>query len=1173
MQRELTPYQKEALDYSSNILLTANAGSGKTFVLSKRFVEILLSENTELDNIVAITFTDKAAGELNKRIAFEIEARIEIENDEIKLEKLESVRRQLVSASISTIHSFCINILKEFAPEAGIDVSFIPIDQNTSDELIELSVDEAVNHLITNASHSENVKYLIRFFGSKQTLFNHLITSVRQRKTIEQNLNVIYEKPESEISNRFNVMFEETFIKLFEKSLTDVIRAVKEINSHVLKQTNGNELAGEIAGYLRKYDSSKSLFEKIGVINQIDKLIVTKSERTIKKTKYLTKERDDFQLQIDTAEKLFNELRPFFEIVEPEASSLEMARFGKIFLSVHEHAASIYNSKKHQKGFLDFEDILLFTLGLIKLDEVQEYLRNKFKYIMIDEYQDTDEIQYKIFMPVLDNLKHGNLFVVGDEKQSIYRFRDADLRVFNKTKSDIETEAEGGKLLNLPHSFRMAPQLILFTNKLFEKLFDKPLEIFNEVAYNQLVCAKSENEKACVEFLLADKEKEITEAELVASRILELISKGETELNEIGILCRKRNLFKELEDEFVKHNIPYSIVGGKGFYQRQVIYDVYNYLSFILNNDDDAALVGILRSPFYNLSDADLFEISLEEGNTFYSKLKRHAKSKNELNKIISQLEEHSLFSFNSEIFILLRRMLLQTGYWAVAASRKNSEQELANLEKLLVLARSFSEKSFKTLYDFTTFLRESIETMEDEGQAQVAQDDNTVKLLTIHQAKGLEYKAVFLYGCNGYAREDSVKTRGLNIDKEFGLIAKVPLNNNYFEEYVSAPVAELYNFINHKKNSAEIKRLLYVAVTRAENYLFISAAHKEYKAQRDSFFQLFNEGLNLNYDEENRLSGKVTFMKSAEDNYDRYDKDVDLDINIVKEKKAQSALPQNVVDNIDETKYLIDKIGDVPEKEIISATKISMFTQCPVKYELTYDLGYSTIFNFIKKQQNVYEFNEKEDDDSKSFGDVKGRIIHNILKDEFDVDKLEEIVDENILSEAAAVAVLTSDLKTSIVSDLKKFVSSKIFGELKQAKKIKNELEIYCEEGDHYLFGIIDKLIYEDDKLVIVDYKTDDIDAEQIKYRAESYMPQLKFYAYILTKLYPKYTAYELRLIFIKHPDEFVVKSITKAELNNFGKDISNDIVKIVQRNYKPNLNHCSKCNFALEGNRCVKF
>jgi ATP-dependent helicase/nuclease subunit A len=1172
MKNELTPYQEDALDFSSNILLTANAGSGKTFVLSKRFVEILLNDNTELDGIVAITFTDKAAGELNKRIAAEIEARIKIETDKSKIDKLENARRQLVSANISTIHSFCINILKEFAPEAGIDVNFVPIDQNTSDELMELSVNEAVNNLISNSESSENLKYLVRLFGSKKILFNHLISALSQRKNIEQNIKSIYNNPETEIAGNFNEVFEEIFVKLFDEKITNVIDAVTEINNHVLTGPKGSEIAGEAAEHLRKLKSINTLFERLATINKIDKLIVTKSDRTIKKTKYLSKGRDLLENKIDIAEQILNEVRPFLEITEPEKSSLELAAFGKKFIAVYEYAAGLYSVKKHQKGLLDFEDILLFTQDILKLDEVQEYLRNKFKYIMIDEYQDTNEIQYKIFMPILDNLNHGNLFVVGDEKQSIYMFRDADLRVFNKTKHDIQNES-GGKILELPHSFRMAPQLVLFTNCLFQKLFKEPKEVFNEVEYNKLVCAKNENEKARVEFLLADKEKEITEAQLVASKILGLISNGEIELKEIGILCRKRNLFKELEDEFVKQNIPYSIIGGKGFYQRQAIYDVYNYLSFIMNKDDDAALVGILRSPFYNLSDDILLEISVENGNSFYEKLKRHSLSNHEILNIVKLLEEHLQLSLNTEIYSLLRKVLLQTGYWSVAASKINCDQEIANLEKLIITARNFSNKGFKTLYDFTTFLRESIETMEDEGQAQVAQDDNTVKLLTIHQAKGLEYKAVFLYGCNGYAREDSVKTRGLNIDKEFGLIAKVPLNNNYFDEYVSAPIAELYNFINHKKNTAEIKRLLYVAVTRAINYLFISASHKDYKAQRDSFFQLFIEGLNLNFNDKNKAAGKVTFMKGAEENYDKYEKDVEIDINITEEITENTALPKKVIDNSVETKFLIDTINDIPKKEIISATKISMFTQCPVKYELTYDLGYSTVFKFIKKHENIYEFNDKEDDDSKSFGDVKGRIIHNILKDEFDIDDLEKIVDDNIMSEAATAGNSSSNLKTSILSDIKMFASSKIFGELKQSEKFKNELEVYCEEGEHYLFGIIDKIIYENERLVIVDYKTDDVDPAQIKYRADNYLPQLKFYAYILTKLYPKYTNYELRLIFIKHPDEFVVQRITKTELKNYGNEINDAVEQIVQRKFKPNLNHCSKCHFALEGERCVKF
>ena len=182
---ELTPYQKDALDYSANILLTANAGSGKTFVLSKRYVEIILNENVDLENIVAITFTDKAAGELNKRIANEIQSRLETEINERKRRKLEEVRRQLVSANISTIHSFCINILKEFAPEAGIDVNFSPIDQTTSDELIELSIDESFNNLINNSEFESKLKYLFRFFGSKILVQKHLMHAVKQRKTID----------------------------------------------------------------------------------------------------------------------------------------------------------------------------------------------------------------------------------------------------------------------------------------------------------------------------------------------------------------------------------------------------------------------------------------------------------------------------------------------------------------------------------------------------------------------------------------------------------------------------------------------------------------------------------------------------------------------------------------------------------------------------------------------------------------------------------------------------------------------------------------------------------------------------------------------------------------------------------------------------------------------------
>ncbi|MDH7603972.1 MAG: UvrD-helicase domain-containing protein, partial [Melioribacter sp.] len=205
----LTQYQQKALDYNSHILLSANAGSGKTFVLAKRFVNILLNDDVQLENLVAITFTDKAAGELNKKIANEIDERIQNENDDITRKKLESIRRQLVSANISTIHSFCVNVLREFAPEAKIDVNFNPIDQITADELLELSIDESLNNLILDKEYQDKLKYLIRFFGSKKILVQHLKTAIASRKIIEQHLKDLYTRTENEIANYFDKKFEE----------------------------------------------------------------------------------------------------------------------------------------------------------------------------------------------------------------------------------------------------------------------------------------------------------------------------------------------------------------------------------------------------------------------------------------------------------------------------------------------------------------------------------------------------------------------------------------------------------------------------------------------------------------------------------------------------------------------------------------------------------------------------------------------------------------------------------------------------------------------------------------------------------------------------------------------------------------------------------------------------
>ncbi|MCX6171166.1 MAG: UvrD-helicase domain-containing protein [Ignavibacteriales bacterium] len=1174
---QLTPQQKEAINYKTHISLAANAGSGKTFVLSKRFVEIFLNEEIDLSSIVAITFTDKSAGELSKKIASEVDERIVSETGVQKRRKLESLRRQLVSANISTIHSFCINILREFSPEAGIDANFNPIDQNTSSELIELSVEETINSLIENKEYSGELKYLIRFFGSKKIFTQQLENSINKRRIIEQLNDSFYLKDENEIAGLFKQKFQNEFKELFSSQIINGLNIIGIINEFVLRQKSNNETALAILEQLSKYSKEKILAGQLAILSSIKNLLLTKTDGKLRNRGYLSKNRDELEKEIAEVESLLADLNDFLSLEKTEEAEKELANFGKAFIKIHLYMKSLYTQKKKQKGFLDFEDILLFTQKILLRDEVRKYLSDKFKYIMIDEYQDTNELQYEIFMPILDHLKSGNLFVVGDEKQSIYMFRNAEPEVFERTKEEINLPENKGQILSLPHSFRMSPQLVLFTNLLFKNLFKNPNPHFNDVAQSSLICAKDETEKGNVEFLLADEDSDVTESELTANKILQLASlKTDSAIafKEIAVLCRKRDSFAELEKSFVKHGIPFTIVGGKGFYQRQTIYDIYNYLAFLLNKEDDAALVGLLRSPFFSLSDLQLYKISLENGNSFFEKVMNLSNSNIEIKIVCDKLNENLKIAYNSEIYSIIRKILLESGYWSVIASKQNSSQELANNEKLLSLARTFSKKSFKNLYDFTVFLLESIEGYEDEGQAQVARDENTVKLLTIHQAKGLEFKAVFLYGCNQKTQEDSIRAKSLSIDKNYGLLTKVPLSKNYFNTYSSAPIAALYNYTIKRKNAAEVKRLLYVAVTRAINYLFITATHKEFSCKPGTFLHLFSEGLETDFTTDKiSLSSQVDYMKFSDDKYESFARTVSLTIPVTTKLDETVSAISAAEQKKEEIIQLTQKINDVPKREIISATKISMFTQCPVKYQLTYELGYSTIYKLIKEKTNDYEFSSNEDDEMRPFGQIKGRLIHAALKDEISGEKLQTFLLSKIAAEDFSEnETVRNKFITTIVNDLEQFYKSAGYSEISSSKNYKNEFEIYCEEGEHYLYGIIDRLIIEKDKLIIIDYKTDNITSEQLISRTEDYLPQLKFYAYILSKLFRECDLFELRIIFLKYADHTGSYQINRNDLKIFGTELNEATSKIYSEQFKPNLNHCSKCHYALEGNKCVK-
>lgn len=1209
----LTPHQVEALNYKNHISLTANAGSGKTFVLSKRYLEIALNENVSLRNIAAITFTDKAAGELYKKIVNQVDEKIaevlESGGSPQLIQKLENIRRQLVSASISTIHSFCIDILREFPVEAGIDANFNPIDEQLSSELIEMSVDEVIRKSLMDEKDNSELKYLIRILASKRSFSIQLASLIKNRKNISGIDSKIYNKSEKEIAEYFFDSFLKYSQRILAERKDEILNDLKIINDQILFEKPRNKTALKIRNLISSTLIETEIIKLLNNLREICETTLTKKSEFPKK--YLTEEiREAYQNEADSIAAYFKELRKIIEFdLNHDETELELARFGKAVLKYFNKVLHKYEEKKREHSYLDFEDILLLTRKVLENKAVRQELTKKFKFIMVDEYQDTNEIQYEIFLPILEYLQKGNLFIVGDEKQSIYMFRDAELEIFLQTQNQIKETSGNESLRTLPESFRMAPSICLFTNKLFENLFSLPNDIYNEVYYSEIICARDENADSKIEFLLAEEDEDNNnyEAELVAGKILKLIKKSKPEekirWKDIGILCRKRKSFAELEKVFVKYKIPFVIVGGKGFYQKQIIYDFFNYFSFLLDKNNDTALIGILRSPFFSISDTDIFEISLLREKSFWEKLKKFSGENKKYENVVGTLEENLSFSKSSDIIGLLRKMLDESDMLAVLSSKANGIQETANVEKLIRLTINFCSRDFITLYDYVDFLKDSIEKTEDEAQAAVTDESDSVNIMTLHQAKGLEFPVVFLYNSHEALKHKPIKSKEIYVDKNFGLLAKVPLNQNYLSDYESAPIIAISDYVSNKKNIAELKRLLYVGITRAKNYLFISAGwQKDYNYNPASFIGLIQEGLSIDFNsQEFKIEGNLKFLKNTGNVFHNINEKIEIEIPITKNIEFESSEMLELISDQRENKIksrknlLLNEIKDAPKGEIISATKVAVFTQCPVKYQLTYELGLSPLFgkhklylNENRKLKNHYEFSEKENeliienpdeafDGIKNFSDVKGRIIHKILQKELRYEEI-NINLENFIKEELNITGIDSleinKFKEDTLNDLKLFYNSDIFEKLRFLKNYKNEYEIYVQENDYYLYGIIDKIIFisGSNKILIIDYKTDDIDEEEIEERSKSYMTQLKFYSYIVSKLFQDFNEFELRLIFIKYPEKVISERINRgSELENLQKKIKNIALDIRNQNFKKNLSHCKKCFFAIRNN-CIK-
>lgn len=837
-QPTYTDQQAAAINMrDASIALSAGAGCGKTFVLTQRFLKLIEpgAPPDRLSHIVAITFTERAAREMRDRIR-------ETCLDQLKncppeeVNHWQAVIRGLDSARISTIHSFCTSILRSHAVSARLDPHFGLLEQGTSDTFLRKVLHEAVHELLKQ-ENADCIQLVYRF-GLERT-YELLIALVPQQFRIE--FEEFRELTPEQLAGRMRDFWEQVYIPL---QLAEIAHA--DATQHLIRLMNSHEPSNP--KMRERFQVLKARLPELldGAPRLREELLGTLMNHAKVQGAGTKKDWDDVNVyeQIrDGFKDLRDALNPVYETLSPDpAGFLSAAEFSLVVLRVTEYAAKCYQENKAEKGLLDFDDLLLQTRDLFRRDpHARQRAAAGIQYLMVDEFQDTDPVQSEIVRALCGKeLLTGKLFLVGDAKQSIYRFRRADPEVFHKLRQEIP---EKGRL-PLSTNFRSQPAILNFTNCLFASAMEHYYEALTPFDQQQ------HSPTPGIEFLfaspedpdikLADALRE-TEADWIAARIRQLLEDetpriwsknpqtGERELRrvepgDICILFRSLSSISLYEKAFQQRDLDYYLVGGRAFYAQQEIYDLSNLCQYLDSSDDELSLLGLLRSPFFSLSDDTIYAItrhaeSLTAAMQFPPPDDVRPEQKRQVLYAQAVLQELRAKKDRLSLVELLNLALERTGYDAALLNEFLGDRKLANLRKLIELARNFEASGLFTLKDFVQRIRDSIlEESKEELAATLPETSDVIRLMTIHQSKGLEFPVVIVADMD---RKSPGASRNPFLHPQWGALLNLPAERGVTPENFAF---KMHRAIEQTADEDETVRLLYVAVTRAADYLILSA-------------------------------------------------------------------------------------------------------------------------------------------------------------------------------------------------------------------------------------------------------------------------------------------------------------------------------------------------------------
>ena len=1141
-----TEEQQQAInEKGANILVAAAAGSGKTAVLVERIINKVINEKIDIDRILVVTFTSAAASEIRERILEAIYKKLEENPEDTNLQKQINL---INKANISTIHSFCLDVIRNNFYELDISSNFRVADTTE----IELMKYEVLDELFEE-------KYL-----SNDKDFEDLINIYTGYRGDEGLQNLVLNIYKFIQSSPFPEKWLNDKVNLFKNTNQDFAQTIwgKTILENIEEElTEGIMQLQNILKDMKKIDEL-SKFTKIiqeDIYNLEDILRYTNSwDNTLTKINNLVWQKwpTDKKITIDLKEQAKEVRNKVKEIINKSIKkkiAYDSIQANEDINEMHVTLTKLKNllvefmfkfaSKKKEKNVVDFNDIEHFALKILigengEATELAKKYREKFQEIAIDEYQDSNLVQEQILTSIS---KGNNIFMVGDVKQSIYKFRQARPELFlEKYKNyNLKQEISGNSLglkIQLFKNFRSRENILNITNLVFQNIMSEKVgEIeYNEKEYlnysagykepeeNTDYAGKTElhiidlkekeeifiNDEEIDEKIEVEKiENSVLEAKFVAKKINELLNSNYmvfdkeqgyrkiTPKDIIILLRATTNIAPIYEKELADLNLPVFSDSSSQYLDTMEIQIIVSILKIINNPIQDIPLVTVLRSPIFAFTDNDLISIRLTDKScSFYESMIKARLVVNEqlnskIDNVIYYLEKWKQEEKYLPLDELIWQIYVDTNLINIVGLMPNGAIRQANLKMLFEKAKQFENASFKGLFNFINFIDRLKNNNGDLSSAKlIGENENVIRIMSIHKSKGLEFPVVFLCGTG-----KGFNMRDLNEDvllhQDMGIGPKL-IDFERRIEYDTLAKEAIKLKIKLETLSEE-QRILYVALTRAKEKLIITGISKDLEKdfkQKRELLQIYNENMNIiDYKlvkkyktyldwlelvylkNENKITDIATLYT-----YTKTDLEKELNnkeqekLNNIKEKIFENTKDLKDTENIKEIlnwKYRYKKSSEIPTKTAVTRLQ----AEEDKKIELT------EIPKFMGKEKKITPAE-------------KGTLMHLCIqrlneKQTYTKETIKQMIQSLVLKEI----ITTTEADAINIDTLYKYTKSALWNDLSKAKEIHKEQPFYINipakeiyeniETDENILvqGIIDLYyISEDNKLILIDYKTD---------------------------------------------------------------------------------------------------